>query len=109
MIRRLFINNLGTNDEKVEHSIQVLDDAKIIPSLLTYSRKEIAMEENMAVLNHKETLDKSGYNFFKLRLTAEKRFIEWALNAGLGMYSAQGMESLDVVEEKNTETKNQMR
>lgn len=32
-----------------------------------------------------------GYTNFMLILTAEKRFIELVLNAGLGLYSAQGM------------------
>lgn len=46
-----------------------------------------------------------GFLNFKLKLTAEKRFLELALNAGLGLYSAQGMGCLEVIEEKNTETK----
>lgn len=36
---------------------------------------------------------------YKLHLTAERRFIELILNAGLGLYSAQGMGSLEVVSE----------
>ncbi|MCO5249452.1 MAG: CRISPR-associated endoribonuclease Cas6 [Chitinophagales bacterium] len=38
-----------------------------------------------------------GFLNFKLKLTAEKRFLELALNAGLGLYSAQGMGCLEVV------------
>lgn len=37
---------------------------------------------------------------YKLHLTAERRFIELILNAGLGLYSAQGMGSLEVVGER---------
>lgn len=40
-----------------------------------------------------------GFLNFKLKLTAEKRFLDLALNAGLGLYSAQGMGCLGVVEE----------
>ena len=43
---------------------------------------------------------------YKLKLRAERRFIELILNAGLGLYSAQGMGSLEVVEvNKNKKTK----
>lgn len=43
---------------------------------------------------------------YKLKLRAERRFIELLLNAGLGLYSAQGMGSLEVVEvNKNKKTK----
>lgn len=50
-----------------------------------------------------------GYLNFKLKLTAEKRFVELILNAGLGLYSAQGMGCVGVVEveekKRNNETK----
>lgn len=39
-----------------------------------------------------------GFENFKLKLTAEKRFLELALNAGLGLYSAQGMGCVGVRE-----------
>ncbi len=38
-----------------------------------------------------------GYLNFKLRLTAERRYLDLILNAGLGLYSAQGMGCLEVV------------
>lgn len=38
-----------------------------------------------------------GYLNFKLRLTAERRYLDLALNAGMGLYSAQGMGCLEVV------------
>lgn len=36
-----------------------------------------------------------GFLNFKLRLTAERRFIDLVMNAGLGLYSAQGMGCLE--------------
>lgn len=39
-----------------------------------------------------------GYLNFKLRLTAQRRYLDLILNAGLGLYSAQGMGCLEVVE-----------
>lgn len=41
-----------------------------------------------------------GYLNFKLRLTAERRYLDLILNAGLGLYSAQGMGCLEVIEER---------
>lgn len=41
-----------------------------------------------------------GFINFKLKLTAERRFIDMLLNAGMGLYSAQGMGCLGVVEVK---------
>lgn len=38
-----------------------------------------------------------GFLNFKLRLTGERRFIDLLLNAGAGLYSAQGMGCLEVV------------
>jgi len=38
-----------------------------------------------------------GYLNFKLRLTAERRYLDLILNAGMGLYSAQGMGCLEVV------------
>lgn len=43
---------------------------------------------------------------YKLKLRAERRFIELLLNAGLGLYSAQGMGSLEVVRDGRFENKN---
>lgn len=39
-----------------------------------------------------------GFINFKLKLTAEKRFLDLVLNAGMGLYSAQGMGCLGVVD-----------
>lgn len=39
-----------------------------------------------------------GFLNFKLKLTAEKRFVELLLNSGAGVYNAQGMGCLEVVE-----------
>ncbi len=41
-----------------------------------------------------------GYLNFKLRLTAEKRFLELIYNAGIGLENAQGMGCLEVIERK---------
>jgi CRISPR-associated endoribonuclease Cas6 len=41
-----------------------------------------------------------GYLNFKLKLTAERRYLDLILNAGLGLYSAQGMGCLEVIEER---------
>lgn len=38
-----------------------------------------------------------GYLNFKLKLTAERRYLDLVLNAGMGLYSAQGMGCLEVV------------
>lgn len=38
-----------------------------------------------------------GFINFKLKLTAERRFLDLVLNAGIGLYSAQGMGCLGVV------------
>lgn len=38
-----------------------------------------------------------GFENFKLKLTAEKRFLELLLNAGVGLYSGQGMGCVGVV------------
>lgn len=38
-----------------------------------------------------------GHLNFKLRLTAERRYLDLILNAGMGLYSAQGMGCLEVV------------
>lgn len=40
-----------------------------------------------------------GFLNFKLKLTAEKRFVELLLNTGAGVYNAQGMGCLEVVED----------
>lgn len=48
--------------------------------------------------NQKTTI--KGYLNFKLKLTAEKRYIDLALNAGLGLYSAQGMGCMGVIKTK---------
>ena len=40
-----------------------------------------------------------GFLNFKLKLTAEQRFLDLILNAGLGLYSAQGMGCVGVIEE----------
>lgn len=48
-----------------------------------------------------------GFINFKLKLTAERRFIELILNSGLGLYTAQGMGCLRVVKSNyNTLKKN---
>lgn len=39
-----------------------------------------------------------GFKNFKLKLTAERCFLDLALNAGMGLYSAQGMGCLEIVE-----------
>ncbi len=39
-----------------------------------------------------------GFLNFKLKLTAEKRFLDLILNAGLGLYAAQGMGCVEVIE-----------
>lgn len=39
-----------------------------------------------------------GYLNFKLKLTAEHRYLDLILNAGLGLYSAQGMGCLEIIE-----------
>lgn len=39
-----------------------------------------------------------GFINFKLKLTAERRFLDLALNAGMGLYSAQGMGCLGLVD-----------
>lgn len=39
-----------------------------------------------------------GFLNFKLKLTAERRFIDLLINAGAGLYTAQGMGCLEVVE-----------
>lgn len=41
-----------------------------------------------------------GYVNFKLELKGERRFIDLLLNAGAGLYNAQGMGFLEIVEEK---------
>lgn len=41
-----------------------------------------------------------GYLNFKLRLTAERRYLDLILNAGMGLYSAQGMGCLEVVSQR---------
>lgn len=46
----------------------------------------------------KEETQIKGYLNFKLQLTAERRYLDLALNAGLGQYSAQGMGCLEIVE-----------
>jgi CRISPR-associated endoribonuclease Cas6 len=45
----------------------------------------------------KEETKIRGFLNFKLKLTAEKRFLELVLNSGLGLYSAQGMGCVRVV------------
>lgn len=40
-----------------------------------------------------------GFENFKLKLTAEKRFLDLVFNAGLGLYSAQGRGCVGVVSE----------
>lgn len=45
-----------------------------------------------------------GFLNFKLRLTAENRFLDLLLNAGLGLYTAQGMGCLEVI--SNASSKN---
>lgn len=47
--------------------------------------------------NTKEETKIRGFLNFKLKLTAERQFIELVLNAGMGLYSAQGMGCLEVV------------
>lgn len=47
-----------------------------------------------------EKTEIKGYVNFKLKLTAEKRFLELVLNAGIGLYSAQGMGCVGVVRER---------
>lgn len=47
-----------------------------------------------------------GYLNFKLKLTAEKRFVDVLLNSGAGVYNAQGMGCLEVVEDKRIKNKN---
>ena len=42
-----------------------------------------------------------GFLNFKLKLTAERRFVEILLNTGAGLYNAQGMGCLEVVENNN--------
>lgn len=41
-----------------------------------------------------------GFENFKLKLIAEKRFLDLAFNAGLGLYSAQGRGCVGVVEKR---------
>ena len=36
---------------------------------------------------------------YKLHLTAERRFLDLILNSGIGIYTAQGMGCLEVIEE----------
>lgn len=45
----------------------------------------------------KEETKIRGFLNFKLKLTAERQFIDLVLNAGLGLYSAQGMGCLEVI------------
>lgn len=47
--------------------------------------------------NTKQETKIRGFLNFKLKLTAERQFIELVLNAGMGLYSAQGMGCLEVV------------
>lgn len=44
-----------------------------------------------------------GYLNFKLKLTAERRFIELLLHAGAGLYAAQGMGCLELIHKKANE------
>jgi len=46
-----------------------------------------------------------GFLNFKLKLTAERQFIDLVLNAGIGLYSAQGMGCLEVVSRRVYENK----
>jgi len=46
-----------------------------------------------------ETTKIRGYLNFKLKLTAERRYLDLILNTGLGLYSAQGMGCLERVDE----------
>lgn len=45
----------------------------------------------------KEETQIRGFLNFKLKLTAERRFVDLLLNAGAGLYTAQGMGCLEVV------------
>lgn len=44
-----------------------------------------------------------GYLNLKLKLTAERRFLDLIFNAGMGLYSAQGMGCLEVIREGESE------
>lgn len=113
----------GEKNERGNYDFLSPDDPRFVPSLLNNWRNKIAAsynerEANEAILMievekyknpwrsrlvtiKSETNSETkvqGYLNFKLVLTAEKRFLDLVLNAGLGLYSAQGMGCLEVVE-----------
>ncbi|TXH22451.1 MAG: CRISPR-associated endoribonuclease Cas6 [Chitinophagaceae bacterium] len=122
MVRPDSIIVTGIKQENGNYAFKNPDDAEFIPSLIYSWRNKIAAAYNQDIAENaillieiepyknpfrsrlitikadtKETTKIRGYNNFKLRLTAEKRFIELVLNAGLGLYSAQGMGCLEGV------------
>jgi CRISPR-associated endoribonuclease Cas6 len=46
-----------------------------------------------------------GWMNFELKITGEKKFVELLLNSGIGIYNAQGMGSVEVVEKKKNNIK----
>lgn len=112
----------GEKNERGNYDFLSPDDSRFVQSLLNNWRNKIAASYNereaeeailmIEVEKYKnpwrsrlvtiksETNSETkvqGYLNFKLKLTAERRFLDLVLNAGLGLYSAQGMGCLGVI------------
>ena len=106
----------GTKQENGNYAFKNPDEAEFVSSLIFSWRNKIAAAYNQDIADNaillmeielyknpyrsrlvtikadtQATTKIRGFHNFKLKLTAEKRFLELALNAGLGLYSAQGM------------------
>lgn len=112
----------GSKNERGNYDYKTPDDAEFISSLIYGWRNKIkdafdgetsesavlmidvALYKNpfrtrlIHIKDGKEDKTKiRGSLNYKLQLTAERRFIDLVLNAGMGLYSAQGMGCLEVV------------
>ncbi len=113
---------VGVKNERGNYDYLKPDDDKYIDSLIYNWRGKIneaydkKTAETAVLLANIEFFDKPyrsrlvhiksdtsaetkirGYLNFKLKLTAEKRFLELAYNAGIGLENAQGMGCLEVI------------
>lgn len=82
------------------YSQQIANDAMLLIDVDYYPKPYRSRLITIKANTPEETKIR-GFLNFKLKLTAEKRFVEVLLNTGVGLYNAQGMGCLEGVESNN--------